>query len=241
MVEVEGLIKRYGSVVAVSGLSFRVGVGEIYCLVGPNGAGKTTTLKCIVGLLRPDAGVVRVCGRDVVRDRVGALRNIGYVPENPVVPQHLTVEELARFVASLRGLSWGEVRDEFERLIRMFRLDAKRDALLKELSRGMLQKALVTVALMVEPRVLVMDEPMAGMDPEAQHVFKEEIRRRVAGGAAAIVSSHLLDMVERFCTRVGLIKDGRMVAEGSVDEVKRLAAAGSLEEAFIKMVTGRGG
>ncbi len=237
-VEVEGLVKRYGKVEALRGLNLRVGFGEIYGLIGPNGAGKTTTLKCVVGLLKPDAGYVKVCGADVVRDRVGALRNVGYVPENPVVLQNLTVEDFIKFITSLRGLAWSDVREEFEEYLRKFKLVGKRKALMKELSRGMTQKVLVIAALLVKPRVLVMDEPMAGMDPEAQHVFKEEVRRLVEGGAAAIISSHLLDMVERFCTRVGIISEGRLIMEGSIKEVKEAAAGSkSLEEVFLKVIS----
>ena len=237
-IEVTDLRKRYGRVEALRGLNLRVGFGEIYGLIGPNGAGKTTTLKCIVGLLKPDSGYVRVCGKDVVRDRVNALRNIGYVPENPVVPQNLTVEEFIKFITSLRGFTWGDVREGFEEYLRKFKLVGKRRALMKELSRGMTQKVLVIAALLVKPKVLVMDEPMAGMDPEAQHVFKEEVRRAVDDGATALISSHLLDMVERFCTRVGIINEGRLIMEGSVEEVKEAAAGSeSLEEVFLKVVS----
>ncbi len=230
--------KRYGKVEALRGLNLRVGFGEIYGLIGPNGAGKTTTLKCIVGLLKPDSGYVRVCGKDVVRDRVNALRNVGYVPENPVVLQNLTVEEFIKFITSLRGFTWGDVREGFEEYLRKFKLVGKRRALMKELSRGMTQKVLVIAALLVKPKVLVMDEPMAGMDPEAQHVFKEEVRRAVEDGATALISSHLLDMVERFCTRVGIINEGRLIMEGGVEEVKEAAAGSeSLEEVFLKVVS----
>ncbi len=240
-VEAVNLRKRYGEVEALKGLNLRVGYGEIYGLIGPNGAGKTTTLKCVVGLLKPNAGRVSVCGWDVVRERVNALRNVSYVPENPVVFQNLTVEDFIKFIISLRGLAWSDVREEFEDYLRKFKLVGKRRALMKELSRGMVQKALVIAALLVRPKVLVMDEPMAGMDPEAQHVFKEEVRRAVEGGATALISSHLLDMVERFCTRVGIIDGGRLVMEGSIKEVKEAAAGSeSLEEVFLKVVSGSG-
>ncbi len=237
-IEAVNLRKRYGSVEALRGLNLRVGFREIYGLIGPNGAGKTTTLKCIVGLLKPDTGYVKVCGWDVVRERVNALRNVGYVPENPVVLQNLTVEDFIKFITSLRGLTWGDVREDFEEYLRKFRLAGKRKALMKELSRGMTQKALVIAALLVKPKVLVMDEPMAGMDPEAQHVFKEEVRRVVEEGATALISSHLLDMVERFCTRVGIISEGHLIMEGSIEEVKEAAAGSkSLEEVFLKVVS----
>ena len=239
-IEVSDLRKSYGRVKALDGLSFRVGIGEIYGLIGPNGAGKTTTLKILVGLLKPDSGVAKVMGINVVKDRVGALKYVGYVPENPVAFQNLSIEEFVRFVTSLRGIEWGDVREEFEYYLDAFNLRGKRSELMGKLSRGMVQKALVIAAFLVKPKVLIMDEPMAGMDPEAQHVFKEEVRRLVKEeGVTALISSHLLDMVERFCTRVGIINKGRLILEGRVEEVKeRLGGSETLEEVFLKVVKG---
>ncbi len=239
-IEVSDLRKSYGRVKALDGLSFRVGTGEIYGLIGPNGAGKTTTLKILVGLLKPDSGVAKVMGINVIKDRVGALKYVGYVPENPVAFQNLSIEEFMRFVTSLRGIEWGDVREEFEYYLDAFNLRGKRGELMGKLSRGMVQKALVIATFLVKPKVLIMDEPMAGMDPEAQHVFKEEVRRLVKGeGVTALISSHLLDMVERFCTRVGIINKGRLVLEGRVEEVKeRLGGSKTLEEVFLKVVRG---
>ncbi len=239
-IEVSDLRKSYGRVKALDGLSFRVGTGEIYGLIGPNGAGKTTTLKILVGLLKPDSGVAKVMGINVIKDRVGALKYVGYVPENPVAFQNLSIEEFMRFVTSLRGIEWGDVREEFEYYLDAFNLRGKRGELMGKLSRGMVQKALVIATFLVKPKVLIMDEPMAGMDPEAQHVFKEEVRRLVKGeGVTALISSHLLDMVERFCTRVGIINKGRLVLEGHVEEVKeRLGGSKTLEEVFLKVVRG---
>ena len=217
---------------------------RIYGLLGPNGAGKTTTLKILVGLLRPDAGVARVCGHDVVRERVSALKLIGYVPENPVCFQNLTVKEFLEFIGSLRRLSKEEVRDAVEYYLNLFEMEGRKGELIGSLSRGMVQKVLVSAALMVKPKVLIMDEPMAGMDPEAQHAFKEEIRRLTSKGVTALISSHLLDMVERFCTRVGIINQGVLVAEGSIDEIRRRAESGeeaTLEEVFLRIVGGSNG
>lgn len=166
-IEVCDLQKSYGKTMALRGLTFSVKEGEIYGLLGPNGAGKTTTLKILVGLLRPDAGVARVCGHDVVRERVSALKLIGYVPENPVCFQNLTVKEFLEFIGSLRRLSKEEVRDAVEYYLNLFEMEGRRDELIGSLSRGMVQKVLISAALMVKPKVLIMDEPMAGMDPEA--------------------------------------------------------------------------
>ncbi len=238
-IEVEDLHKSYGSVKALSGLSFRVAPGEIYGLIGPNGAGKTTTLKILAGLLRPDRGCARIYGYDVVKQRVEALKLVGYVPENPVLFQNLTLEEFVVFVAALRGLRKEDIVDDLNHYLEIFDLRDKRNKLLSTLSRGMMQKALVIAALVVRPKVLILDEPMSGMDPESQYVFKEEIRKLASKGVAIVISSHLLDMVEKLCTRVGIIHRGKMVAEGSVEEIKRMASAGTggtLEEVFLKIV-----
>ena len=238
-IEVSNLHKSYGKTPALRGLTFAVSECEIYGLLGPNGAGKTTTLKILVGLLRPDYGSAKICGYDVVRQRVKALELIGYVPENPVCFQNLTVKEFLEFVGALRRLDEEEVREAVDYYLSIFDMSDKRDELVGNLSRGMIQKVLVSAAFMVRPRVLVMDEPMAGMDPEAQHAFKEEVRRLTSQGVAALISSHLLDMVERFCTRVGIINEGVLVAEGTIEEVKRRAESGeeaTLEEVFLKLV-----
>ena len=239
-IEATNLRKRYGSVVALDGLTFRVRYGEVYALVGPNGAGKTTTLKILAGLLKPDSGRARVCGFDVVKERVAALRSVGYVPENPVAFQNLSVEDLLRFIAALRGLDRDRVMRRASYYLELFGLWSERSKLVKELSRGMLQKVLVAAAMLVEPKVLVMDEPMAGMDPESQHVFKREVRRLASEGVCVLISSHILEVVEKLCDRVGLIHKGKLLLEGSVEEVKSKAAAGSLEEAFLKLVGIRG-
>ncbi len=196
-------------------------------------------MKILVGLLKPDGGTARVCGYDVVRDRARALRFVGYIPENPVCFQNLTVREFLELVGALRGMGEEEVREAIDYYLSLFELEEKREELVGKLSRGMVQKVLASAALMVKPRALIMDEPMAGMDPEAQHAFKEEVRRLASQGAAVLISSHLLDMVERFCTRVGIINRGALVAEGSLEELRRRAESGeeaTLEKVFLKLV-----
>ncbi len=238
-VEAVNLVKRYGDVEALRGLTFRIKPGDIYGLIGPNGAGKTTTIKILVGLLSPDKGIARIYGYDVVREREKALRLVGYVPESPVVFQNLTIEEFIRFIASLRGIDQNDVSDKLSYYLEVFDLKDKQYKLMSELSRGMVQKVLVTAAFIVKPRVLIMDEPMAGMDPESQYVFKEEVKKLVSQGVTVLISSHLLDMVERFCTRVGIIYKGRLLAEGTIEEIKRQVTEkpeSTLEEAFLRII-----
>lgn len=238
-IEAYGLVKSYGSTIALRGLNLVVMKGEIYGLLGPNGAGKTTTLKILVSLLRPDSGVVRIMGFDVQKQRVDALKNVGYVPEDPYIFPNLTVREFLEFIGRLRGISKRELRDRIDYYLSRFNLEDKERTLIRGLSRGMLQKVAVISALLPMPRVLIMDEPMSNMDPEAQHVFKEEVRKLVRNGSTALISSHMLDMVERFCTRVGIINKGVLVAEGEVEELKRRALGGedvTLEEVFLALV-----
>ncbi len=236
-IEVLNLHKSYGETEALRGLTFKVKPGEIYGLLGPNGAGKTTTLKILVGLLKPDRGTARICGRDIVSHRVEALSLIGYIPENPVCFQNLTVKEFLEFIGSLRRLDRESVEEAINHYLDLFELKGKRDEFIGNLSRGMIQKVLASAAFMVKPKVLIMDEPMAGMDPEAQHVFKEEVKRMASQGVTALISSHLLDMVEKFCTKLGIISRGELIAEGSLEDLKQRAGEeASLEEVFLRLV-----
>jgi ABC-2 type transport system ATP-binding protein len=185
--------KAYGRTVALNGVSLSVKGGEIYGLLGPNGAGKTTLLKIVVGLLRPDAGSVTVCGFDIQRDRRRALACTGYVPENPVGFDYLTVREFLEFVGALRGLPRERVEESIEKYLDLFGIRDKEHEFMGRLSHGTVQKVLVSAAFMHEPRVLVLDEPISGMDPESQRAFKDEVRRMAASGAAVLISSHMLD------------------------------------------------
>ena len=241
LLSVAGVRKAYGRTVALNGVSLSVKGGEIYGLLGPNGAGKTTLLKIVVGLLRPDAGSVTVCGFDVQRDRRRALACTGYVPENPVGFDYLTVREFLEFVSALRGLPRERVEERIEKYLDLFGIRDKEHEFMGRLSRGTVQKVLVSAAFMHEPRVLVLDEPISGMDPESQRAFKDEVRRMAASGAAVLISSHMLDTVERLCTRVGVLNRGAIIAEGTLDEVRRRAETGesaTLEEVFLRLVRG---
>lgn len=241
MLVVEQLWKFYGRNPALKGVSISVRGGEIYALLGPNGAGKTTLLKVVVGLLKPSSGSVRVCGYDMRSERLRALSCTGYVPENPVGFDYLTVREFLEFVGSLRGVPRELVEDAIARYLSMFGIEDKEHEFMGRLSRGSVQKVLVAAAFMHRPRVLVMDEPISGMDPESQRAFKDEVRSFASQGAAVLISSHMLDTVERLCTRVGVINKGSLIAEGPLEDIKRKAEAGesaTLEEVFLKLVRG---
>ena len=222
VLEVFNLVKRFGRVTALNGLSFKVEKGEIYALLGPNGAGKSTTLKILVGLLKPDSGHAKVCGIDV-KNRVEVLKRVGYIPEDPILFPYLTAEEVLRYSAKLRGLK--DCEDRISYLLDLFNL--KPNKVVAWMSKGMVQKLCACVAFLHEPEVLIMDEPMANMDPESQHAFKEEVRRLKA---TALISTHQLDAVEKFCDKVGIVKDGKLVTECKPSE--------GLEELFLSVVKG---
>jgi ABC-2 type transport system ATP-binding protein len=234
LIEVQGLTKRYGDAVAVEGLSFEVRPGEIVGLVGPNGAGKTTTLRSIAGILRPTEGRILVDGHDVVREPVEAKRSLAYVPDTPHPFDLLTVREHLHFTALAWRLEGAEAR--FDDLLREAELYEKRDDLASTLSRGMQQKLALACAFLHQPRALLLDEPLTGLDPRAIRDAREAIAARAREGTAVLLSSHLLELVERLCDRILVMHRGRRRAFGSLVDIRSAAAAGadaSLEEVFL--------
>jgi ABC-2 type transport system ATP-binding protein len=234
MIEVAGFSKRYGDTAAVTDLSFEVRPGEIVGLVGPNGAGKTTTLRAIAGILRPGAGTLRVAGHDVVRDPVAAKRALAYVPDTPHPFDLLTVTEHLRFTALAYRVDVDEAR--LEALLREMELFEKRDDLGSTLSRGMQQKLAIACAFLHAPQAVLLDEPLTGLDPRAIRDMRASIVARAKAGAAVLLSSHLLELVERLCDRVLILHRGRRLAFGTLDEIRAAVAAeggASLEEVFL--------
>ena len=217
MIEVEELTRTYGEVTAVSTLSFRVDPGEVLGLVGPNGAGKTTTLRCIAGILRPSSGHVRIAGHDIETDAVAAKRRLAFVPDEPQLFEYLTVVEHLRFIARLYGVD--DAEPHIDELLRELELDTRRNDLPESLSRGMKQKLQVACGLLYSPAALLLDEPLTGLDPGAIRRMRETILARARDGAAIILSSHLLPLVEQLCTRILVIQSGKAVAVGTVAEI----------------------
>ncbi|MEZ0335387.1 MAG: ABC transporter ATP-binding protein [Gemmatimonadales bacterium] len=237
MIEIDGLVKLYGDLQAVSGLSFKVEAGEVLGLVGPNGAGKTTTLRSIAGITVPTRGRIRIAGHDLAADPVAAKSELAFVPDEPHFFEYLTVEEHLRFVARLYRVA--EVDGRIPVLLDELELAEKRDALPGELSRGMQQKLAIACGLIHCPRVLLLDEPLTGLDPVGIRRMKSTITGRASKGAAVILSSHLLHLVEEICTRVLVMQRGRVVAFGTVADIvkERPELAGrSLEEVFLALI-----
>jgi len=241
MIEVDGLVKLYGAVRAVDGLSFRAERGEILGLVGPNGAGKTTTLRCLTGIVPPTAGRVAVEGFDLHRQPIEAKRRLAFVPDEPRLFDYLTARDHLSVTARLYGVADGEERATA--LLEEFELADRATAFPSELSRGMKQKLMVALALLHRPTVLVLDEPLTGLDPAAMRRMKDRIRRTAAEGAAVILSSHMLHLVEELCRSIVILARGKKLLEGSLAEIRRalpdVEVDADLEEIFIRATEDR--
>jgi ABC-2 type transport system ATP-binding protein len=234
---VDDFHKYYDETVAVAGITFAVAPGEILGLCGPNGAGKTTTLRALAGILRPTDGSLAIAGHDLAVDPVAAKAALAYVPDDPKLFDQLTVWEHFRFIASAyRQNDWTA---HAEALLVQFELAEKRDALAGELSRGMRQKVAICCGYLHRPQVVLLDEPLTGLDPRGIRTMKESIHQYAAAGAAFIVSSHLLSLVEDLCTTVLILHRGRQLLHGALAEVRQQAAAGgrheTLEELFFRL------
>ncbi len=240
MIDVQHLTKTYGAFKAVDDFSFRVDPGEIVGLIGPNGAGKTSTLRCIVGIQAPSAGTVSVGGHDIVKDPVDAKRLLAFMADEPALFEYLTVMEHLRLTARLYRVR--DVETRAKTLLSEFQLTGKEHALPAELSRGMKQKVAIACGLLHDPAALLFDEPLTGLDPLGIRHMKETIVSRGRAGAAVIVSSHLLHLVEEICTRIVIIDRGVKVADATLAELRarpELSAAGSsLEQIFITATAG---
>jgi ABC-2 type transport system ATP-binding protein len=236
MVQVEGLTKLYGEFTAVNELSFSLQPGEVMGLVGPNGAGKTTTLRCLAGIIPPSRGVVRVGGQDIVREPIAAKKQLAFFTDEPRLFDYLTVWQHLNFVARIYSVPDYEAIGA--RLLEELEIANKRDALPGELSRGMKQKLAIACGLLHSPRVIYFDEPLTGLDPLGIRRMKDSILKRARDGAAIIISSHLLHLVEEICSRILILKDGRKLIDGTLAEITRKFSEqpgdASLEDVFFR-------
>ena len=240
LIETRGLVKRYGDKLAVNNVSFDVLSGEVFGFLGPNGAGKTTTIKMIVGLLQPTSGAVRMAGHDVQSEPLAAKAASGYVPDTPNLYAKLSGRELLRFVGDLYGLDRGRAARRIDELLRMFDLAEAADDTIDSYSHGMQQKTSLAAALMHDPRVLVLDEPTVGLDPRSARLIKDILRHLADRGASVMLSTHILEIAERMCDRVGIIDRGELIAVGTMDELRARDASGeaSLEDIFLSLTGG---
>jgi ABC-2 type transport system ATP-binding protein len=240
MIAVEDLVKTYGSVHAVQGLSLAVPAGEILGLVGPNGAGKTTTLRCMTGIIPPTSGRVTIGGFDLSTQPIEAKRRLAFVPDEPRLFDYLTAWDHLVMTSRLYGVADGPSRAKA--LLEEFELTDRRNAYPSELSRGMKQKLMVAMALVHQPQAMLLDEPLTGLDPAAMRRMKTRIRDTAKAGVAVILSSHMLHLVEEICGRVVVVVRGRKVLDGTLEEIRRaspgLAGDADLEAIFMKAVEG---
>ncbi|NJN19341.1 MAG: ABC transporter ATP-binding protein [Oscillochloris sp.] len=233
----EGLRKVYGEHTAVEEVSLTVHPGEIVGFLGPNGAGKTTTIKMLIGLLKPSAGHARIGGYDIQQEPLQAKRLIGYVPDQPYLPEKLTAREYIRFIGGLYQLDRADAMRRGEELLRLFGLADRGDDLLGGYSHGMRQKAALTGALLHQPQAFFLDEPTVGLDPRSARLIKDILRQVADRGTSVLMSTHILEIAERMCDRVCIINRGRIIAAGTMEEL-RAGGDGSLEDIFLELTGG---
>ena len=236
LITVQNLKKYFGDVKAVDDISLEVHPGEIFGLLGPNGAGKTTTIKCILGLLEPDAGSISVFGKDPQRDEVEVKSRLGYVSDEPLIYKSLTPREVFAFVASIRHLDGPTVEARAKTYLETLEADNYADKLVATLSHGNKQKMQIIAALLHEPDLLIMDEPLSGLDARSVKVVKEILELQVQRGGAVLFCTHILEIAQELCTRIAIINKGKIVGIGTMEELRTQSQhTGSLEEVFLHL------
>jgi ABC-2 type transport system ATP-binding protein len=236
-IETHGLRKTFGEFVAVQGIDLRVPRGSFYGFLGPNGAGKSTTIKCLTGLLRPSGGTFRVMGLDPLADPVAVKRQVGVVPEDLALFDRLTGAETLSFVGQVHGIDRAEVRERSIELLALMDLTKSANDLVADYSHGMRKKIALSAALLPAPRLLFLDEPFEGIDAIASRQIKDLLTTYVKSGGTVFITTHILEIVERLCDHIGIIHQGRLVAQGSMTELRAGGVSGqSLEERFMDIV-----
>lgn len=236
MIDVKHLVKKYGDKVALKDLSFTVNKGDIFGLLGPNGAGKTTTVKILIGLLKPTDGYVSVFGYDPSETPIEVKKRIGYVPEEVTLYESLTVKDFLDFVVSVRRCD-SSVEKRINALLNAFEIREYYEYPISALSQGTKQKVAITAAMIHKPPLLILDEPLKGLDARTAKILKELLHFHVKNGGTILFSTHIMEIAESICTRIGIIYEGEIVAEGSVSELRTIIkdAGASLEEIFLKV------
>ena len=236
-VTLESVSKRFGDVWAVRDLSLRIGYGRVYGLLGPNGSGKSTTMKIILGLVNPDSGKILVDGIDVSKDPVEVRKIVGYVPETSRLYDYLTGIEYLDFIGEAYGMSPEERKRRIEEFLEAFELKGRENELISGYSKGMKQKIALIAALIHKPRILILDEPLSGLDPRSARIVKDLIHELAEEGVTTIFSTHILEIADAVCDELAIMYEGRKIAEGKPDELKQMAgeSGSTLEEVFLKL------
>src|SRR5688572_20442799 len=237
MIRLQALTKRYGKFTAVDAIDLHVPRGQLFGFLGPNGAGKTTTLRMIAGILRATSGSVRIGGVDLATNPIAAKAKLGFIPDRPFIYEKLTGAEFLRFVAGLFDQSGPQVEHRARELLALFDLEPWRDELVESYSHGMRQKLIISSAFVHRPEVIVVDEPMVGLDPKAAKTLKDLFREYTRRGNTIMMSTHTLEVAEAMCDRIGIIQKGRIRALGTMAELRANAAEGEdrLEEIFLRL------
>jgi ABC-2 type transport system ATP-binding protein len=240
ILRIEELVKRYGSFTAVGGLDLTVRQGQIFGFLGPNGAGKTTTIRMVAGILQPTAGRIAIAGHDLASDPLAAKARIGYIPDRPYLYDKLSGGEFLRFVAGLWGKNGSDTEARADRLLELFQLTPWKDELIESYSHGMRQKLLISSALVHQPDLIVVDEPMVGLDPRSARLLKDLLREFTDRGGAVLLSTHTLEVAEALCDEIAIVQAGCIIARGTMDDLRSQADAGEahLEEIFLKVTGG---
>ena len=234
------LSKNFGKVKAVDNLDLTVKKGEIFGFLGPNGAGKTTTIKLMTGLLEPTSGTVRIMGNDILEDPIEAKANIGLIPDEPQIYEKLSGREFLRFVGNIFNIERNSIEKKAGELLKIFDLAEKADDLIGSYSHGMKQKIAIAGALIHSPPVLFFDEPTVGLDPKSARIIKNILKIRAKAGDCIFISTHILEIAERMCDRIGIIQNGKLIAVGNMDELRNISKEenSSLEEIFLELTGG---
>jgi len=243
MIAINDLAKTYGRFTAVDGISLHVEPGEIHGFLGPNGAGKTTTLRMIAGLLKPTSGRILVNNHDMETDPEAAKLSLGFIPDRPYIYDKLTAGEFLTFHAGLYGLSNGSVQGRVHEMLDLFELRPWEHELIESFSHGMKQRLVMSSAFFHRPQAVAVDEPMVGLDPRGARLIKDVFRHMSERGVAILMSTHTLEVAQEMCHRVSIIQKGRIIAQGTVDEVKQLAGGATdehLTSVFLKLTGGSG-
>ena len=236
-VSISNLVKSFGSLVAVNDVSFQVKEGEIFGLLGPNGAGKTTTIKVLMGLLDQDSGSSKVFGVDSNEDPIGVKKIVGYVPEEQQLYDSLTPRELFNFIASVRQLPQEKTNKRIKEMVKALDFEKYYDSMIVTLSQGNRQKTMLIAALLHTPKLLILDEPFSGLDVRTAKVMKEIVKIHTENGGSVLLCTHIMEIAEGLCERVGIIDDGVIVATGSLDELRKLSQieGATLESVFLAL------
>lgn len=236
-VELKSVVKRYGEIIAVDNVNLTIKQGEIFGLLGPNGSGKSTTMKMLLGLVQPDAGIVYVLGLDVKKDAVAVKRLLGYVPESSHLYEFLTGIEFLDFIADIYGMEAGEKKTRINEYLKVLQLEGREGDMISSYSSGMKQKMALIAAFLHKPKLLVLDEPLNGLDPRSARIVKDFLQQLKLQEVTTIMSTHILEIAQAVCDRIGIIYQGKILALGNMEELRKMAMLPSsgLEEIFLKL------